>query len=374
MARRPSGAGGLRKRGDAWQSTARDPRTGRQQWRTWPKSMTERQVGRAHAAWVAEVVGGRAADRSATVAGFLDRWLAVAGPAMTPTTRGKHAWAVRRLNAEIGAMRLADLSTLDVLELLERLSAELAPATLRALRGTLGKACRAAVAWRLLPVNPVSAAEMRRVQQEERATPTTKQVQALVTGEQDPMWRCYWAVLAHTGARPGEALTLRWADVDIDARVITVARTLTANERGTLVVGNTTKTRRARRVAMGDDLAAELRSWRQHCATVGLDLVRPAAPLFPGRGATGIVSVTSMQRAWAKARDRSGMDQEVTPHAVRHWVASTLMAQGVAPQLIATTLGHSIAEVQRRYGVHAPVDAALSVVQLLPSLRATEGA
>ncbi len=333
--------------------------------------MTQRQVERAHPAWVAEVVGGRAADRSASVAGFLDRWIAVAGPAMTPTTLAHHRYGVRRIGGQIGAMRLADLTTLDVLEMLESLAAEgLGTSTLRSIRGTLGKACKAAVAWGVLPVNPVAAATTRRVTHAERETPTTAQVQALVSGEQDPMWRCLWAVLAHTGMRPGEALVLRWQDVDMEQRSITVARTLTADANGTLVVGDTTKTRRTRRISMADGLAAELRSWRAHCAGVGLDLVRPAAPLFPGRGRTGIVSVGTMRKAWAAARLRAGMHDDVTPHAVRHWVASTLMAQGVAPQLIAATLGHSIAEVQRRYGVHAPVDAALSVLHQLPSLRA----
>lgn len=369
MARRPAGAGGLRRRGDAWQSTARDPRTGKQLWRTWPTSMTQRQIERAHHAWVAEVVGGRAADRSATVAGFLDRWLAVVGPTMTPSNLAKRTSNVRTIARYIGAKRLADLTTLDVLELLAALGETRQPATVRAIRGTLALACRDAVAWGVLPTNPVSAARSPRVAAVERPVPTTEQVRLLVATEPDPMWRLLWTVLATTGMRQGEARVLRWRDVADDA--VTVSRTMAKDQRGSEVIGATTKTRRARRVGMTPQLAAELRSWRQHCASVGLDLVRPDAPLFPGRSQrTGVISATSLRTAWEAARVRAGMDDGVTPHAIRHWVASSLMAAGVAPQRVAATLGHSIEEVTRRYGVHSAPDAALDVVALIPALHA----
>lgn len=370
MSKRPAGSGGLRKRGATWQSTARDPRTGKQMWRTWPATMAKRQVERAHAEWVAEVAGGRAADRSLTVEAFLRRWLLVAGAQMTPTTRSRHRTNVELLCAEMGTMRLADVTTLDVLEVLARLGVGRAPSTVRIIRGTLGKACKAAVAWKLLPSNPVSAATLLQPPAEERAVPTPEQMRALVTGEADPMRRCLWALLCHTGARIGEVLVLRWADIDIDARAITIAKTLTVGDDGRPTVGRTTKTKRGRRVGMTEDLAVELRAWRQCCASVGLDLVRPTAHLFAGRAASGLIDRSTARDWWAQARDRVGMDPTITPHAVRHAVASLLTASGTSPSLTALTLGHSVTEVITRYGVHAPVDQVLQVVNRLPALHA----
>jgi len=75
--RRPQGAGGIRERNGRWQSSTRDPRTGRTLWRTWPHGTTRRQAEQLHREWLAEVGQRRPADRTLTVAGYLASWLDV---------------------------------------------------------------------------------------------------------------------------------------------------------------------------------------------------------------------------------------------------------------------------------------------------------
>lgn len=371
MAKRPAGTGGLRRRGGSWQSTARDPRTGKQQWHSWPRSMSQREVERAHAEWVAEVVGGRAGDRRMTVGAFLDRWLATMEPQMYPSTVHRRRHDVAVLKEHLGSIRLADFNTLDVIDLLEAFNAQgLSPSTIKSRRTTLGMAMRDSVAWGLRPTNPVSAARSRRHVRPLREVPTTEQMRKLLQLEQDPMWHLLWATLAGTGMRPGEALALRFGDIDLDARAVIVRRTMTRDFSGQVIVGTTTKTKKPRRVSISDHLADEVRAWRAHCASIGLDRARPEAQVFPGWGKSGVVSQTVMNRAWHEVSKAAGMDDKVTPHAVRHWVASSLMLESVPPQLIATSLGMSITEVTQRYGVHAPPERVLDVVHHLPALHA----
>ena len=75
-------------------------------------------------------------------------------------------------------------------------------------------------------------------------------------------------------------------------------------------------------------------------------------------------------RAFRHAVERVGADAAITPHAVRHWFASTLTADGVPAQLIAAQLGHSINEVQSRYGAHAPAHLMLDVASRMPARKA----
>ena len=371
--RRPQGSGGLRRRGAAWQSTVTDPRTGRTRYRTWPGTMTARQVERAHADWVADVRHRRAGDRQLTVQQYLERWLE-RRPDMSPQTRARHATSVRAISRELGAVKLAELDGLLVAEMLTSMrkadGRPLAPASLKAVRSTLSTALADAVTWGLIASNPANGSRLPRSSRTTRATPTTEQVHQLCDTEPDQLWRTLWETLAGTGCRPGEALALRWSDVDIVGRSLTIGRTMTVDETGVSVVGDRTKTGSVRRVTIGGHLAEVLSSWRTACAAHDLTMARPEANLFASTVArSGVVSTTTLAKAFRAGMVRIGADPAITPHAVRHWFASTLMADGVPAQLIAAQLGHSIGEVQNRYGAHAPAHLMLDVASRMPARR-----
>lgn len=373
MARRAQGAGGLRRRGDRWQSSAVDPRTGKVRWRTWPADMPPRKLERAHQAFVAEVRGGHVpADVRITTAAWLDRWLDVRFHDMTTATHRRHRTSAQMLSRVVGALPLGDLDATTVAEVLRGLcradGRPASPATKQACRSTLSAACRDAVVWGVLPSSPVPAVRLPRSPRRDRPIPTTEQVHRLCDLEDDPLWRVCWEILVGTGCRQGEARGLRWADVDVPGRRLVIARTMTIDATGGGAVGAATKTGRVRVVGLDDRLAQVLSQWRSGLASARLWRARDDAwVLGSDWSRSGSVSAAALNRAWRAAAVRAGMAEGVTPHAVRHWMASTLMAQGVAPQLIATQLGNSIGEVVARYGIYAPSDAALSVTHLLPS-------
>jgi integrase len=60
-----------------------------------------------------------------------------------------------------------------------------------------------------------------------------------------------------TGLRLGELLALRWSDVDLESRILTVSRSMSAGEE------SSTKSRRSRSVPLADQAAAELKALRK---------------------------------------------------------------------------------------------------------------
>ena len=381
MGRRAQGAGGLRRRGDRWQSSAVDPRTGKVRWRTWPAGMSQRAVERAHQGFVVEVRGGRVpVSGRMSLEAWLERWLDTRRHDMTAATWRRHQTSTRMLSAAMGAIPLADLDAPTVISVLRGLrradGRPAAQATVQAARSTLSAACRDAVAGGVVPSSPVSAVRLPRGSRAQRPVPTTEQVHRLVDLEDDPLWRACWEILVGTGCRIGEARSLRWADVDVPGRRLVIARTMTVDDDGVSTPGVATKTGRSRVVGLDDRLAQALSGWRAELASAGLWRAAADAFVLPSaRARSGAVSPSAVADAWRRAAVRAGMAEGVTPHAVRHWMASTLMAAGVAPQLISTQLGNSIAEIVSRYGVFAPADAALAVTRNLPPRAgsATEG-
>ena len=97
---------------------------------------------------------------------------------------------------------------------------------------------------------------------------------------QDPDLAMGWRLLAVTGMRRGEALALRWRDVDLDAgrlavrRSVGVVKTKGAGER---ILEGPTKTGRSRVVDLDAGTVAALRAYRAARGLLALDLVRDSA-------------------------------------------------------------------------------------------------
>src|SRR3954447_11879594 len=99
-------------------------------------------------------------------------------------------------------------------------------------------------------------------------------------GDHDSDIAMAWRLLAFTGMRRGEALALRWRDVDLDAGRVAVRRSVGVVKykgNGERLVEGATKTGQSRVVDLDAGTVAALRAYRAVRGSVALDLVRDAA-------------------------------------------------------------------------------------------------
>lgn len=158
-------------------------------------------------------------------------------------------------------------------------------------------------------------------------------------------YAAFFVAAAHTGARLGELLGLRWDSVDFARGEVRVRRSLV---RGVL---GTTKTHRARSVPMSADLRdALLRLRAASLNSIGRD---PDGPVF--HAATGHpLSRDRAELVWRRLRERAAREgvRPLPFHCFRHTFASLALAAGRDPITVASWTGHS-PEVLLRHYAHA---------------------
>lgn len=369
---RKAGQGSLRQRGDRWISQTRHPLTGRIVSRTHPPGTTERQAERLHQAWLTDVHRARMVPTGVTVGEHLADWLA-ARDDVAASTVIRNRSEIAHLTRLLGGLRLDELHAGHIVTALAELRRTMSDGSVARLRSTLSAALNAAEAWDRLERNP-----MRKVPKQRRRTrpkvvvPTVEQIREIIGGETDTMFRALWNALFGGGMRPGEALAMHWRDVDVDAGVIQIEHTMTVDEHGHVVRGETTKTRKGRPVAVGPDVIAALRAWRAELAGGGLWRVGPDAPVWESPRLPGRPITSHMLADRFRARvEAVGADPACTPKSARHAHASLLLGSGqVSAQQVAERLGHSIHETTDRYGVHVEADVRRAVLRHLPSFGA----
>jgi integrase len=171
---------------------------------------------------------------------------------------------------------------------------------------------------------------------------TAEQASAFLEGTKSSRHWTAYLVLATTGLRRGEALGLRWSDLDLDAGRASIRQTVIAIRHKPEF--GTPKTKKGRRsVKLDAGTVAALREHRK----------RPAAErLLMGAGWADsdlvfchvdgtMLHPERFTRSFSEAAQRLGLPR-LGPHvAMRHGWATLALENGIHPKVVQERLGHS---------------------------------
>lgn len=216
--------------------------------------------------------------------------------------------------------------------------------TIRHVHATLHRALKDAVRWERLMRNPIDAADPPRIGGDgtrELKTWSAEQLRAFLTATHGDRLSPIWHLLAMTGMRRGEALGLRWEDVDLEAGRLSVRRALIPN--GAVVVVSEPKTARGRRsVALDPETVEVLKSQ----AAQQLDDQERKGDAWSD---TGLVFTKADGEAWHpevvsrffRAAVKRSLLPEIRLHDLRHTHATLALRAGIHPKVVSERLGHA---------------------------------
>lgn len=288
--------------------------------------------------------GRYAAPSDLTVARAVADWLDRGAGGWSPNTRYVYrSRAKANIVPQIGALRVQELTKARLQHWLDRLVAVgVAPGTLHLACVVLKAALDDAVDLGVIASNPAAGLRRPSLPRARAATWTEaeqRRVLAHVAG--DRFWRPFFAVALATGVRPGELRALQWRDLDLADGVIRVRRTITRDDAAREVIGETTKGKRERAVAIPAEVVDELRAWR-----VAQTERRLAAAAWTERdlvfdgGRGGVLPARRWSEKLAEVAAACDVPR-LTRHQLRHTHATLALAIGEHPVVVADRLGHA---------------------------------
>ncbi|WP_061290957.1 tyrosine-type recombinase/integrase [Herbidospora cretacea] len=323
---------------------------------------------------------GEYVDRNTiTVTEYLTDWLDAHAMEIKPRTLDDYRNCIRLyVTPRIGSMRLQAIRPTTLTKLYRDLSTTggrtgrgLAAATVTHLHAVLRKAFRDAVEVdQLLDSSPADRAKRPRAEYAEPGTIWTRpQLRAFLAVAAVHRLFAFLHLAAYTGARRGELLNLRWADVDLEGMQITItgSATMIKGER----IEGTTKSGRSRVVSIDPATVTALREHRKRQAADQLqagenwrgtgDYVFTTGwgePIYPD-------TVTALMSKLIKASREAGTP---LPHArlhdLRHIHATTLLLAGVPVHVVAARLGHADPAITLRVYAHVVRQAEASAADI----------
>ena len=277
-----------------------------------------------------------------TIEEYLNRWLADSvKDTVRRSTFVQYKSVVKcHLIPAFGRLKLKALTSAHVRGLYrEKLNSGLAPRTVQYIHTTLHKALKQAVMDGLIPRNVTDAVKAPQAHKKEVKPLTPTEVKALLCAASGDRLEALYIVAIHTGLRRSELLGLKWTDVDLDTKTLSVQRSL--DKDGSF---NPPKRNKSQRTVKLTGQAVE--AFKGHRARQNEEQLRLGSLwedyglVFPNQVGKPMNADNLYHRGFRPLLKRAGLSG-FTFHSLRHTCATLLVSKNVNPKIIQEMLGHA---------------------------------
>jgi integrase len=327
---------------------AKDPLTGRRLNKTIGTYHTLKAAEKAERDALVALERGTLVDPSKiTVGKLLDDWLKRKAATLSPNSHADYEIAIRRhIKPALGSVLAQRLTPATVqAQYGAWLDAGMSPRMVHRCHLILNQTMAQAVRLGILSRNVCGELEKPSVARKKPNVWTPAETFAFLEEAAKDTLAPLWFLLALEGMRRGEALGLRWADVNWERGSVHIAQTIVPDKahKGAAVIRSQTKTSAgARSVKLTVETLAILgehrdrqrfqrqaagEAWNDHDLIVSTAIGTPVNPNNVTRSYDRLVILSGVPR--------------IRVHDLRHTAATMLLRAGVAPKIVSERLGHA---------------------------------
>lgn len=280
-----------------------------------------------------------------TLESYLVDWLEAAKPTIRPSTYMSYEMFVRvHLIPGLGRIRLVRLTVADVERLLRaKTAAGLSPRTVAMVRGTLRRALSRAVKQRTVRDNVAALADPPKQERFTIQPLSPEQARQFMDAIAGHRFEALFVTALSTGLRSGELRALRWQDIDLNLRTLSVNAGLAKIDGGWQRVPPKSNAGRrvvplpARAVSALREHQIRQEAERRLAGTAWIG--SPWDLAFVSEVGTPL-DVSNVGHSYQRELQRAGLPRQRF-HDARHSVATFWLALGIPARVVADMLGHS---------------------------------
>lgn len=275
---------------------------------------------------------------------YLERWLdtVVKSRVSVKTLQSYREITLAYITPHLGGVTLSKLTSEQIQESYNALTdRRLSPRTVRYVHSILRSALNQAVKWGLVQHNPVCLVDLPKQPKKEMVALTPAQAAQFMGAIVYSKWKPLFSLLLASGMRPGEALGLKWGDIDFDSGRVQIQRALSRTKAGwSLVEPKTSRSRRSvplpasviddlrEHQALAMSVAHKDKEFTDHGLVFANDKGEPPC-------------VRSINNRHFKPILLASNLPIIRIYDLRHTCATLLLSAGINPKIVAERLGHA---------------------------------
>lgn len=286
-------------------------------------------------------------NRNITLNGYFDKW--IIQKAQHVKTNSIHNYRNiynNHLRANLGNKKIQSIERRELIELQRKMTETTKPQTINHIFTVLKIILNDAVADEIImrnPANHIKSLKCEKIATEtiHRALTIKEQEMFMQELKKDSYYYYFIAFMLCTGMRHGEVSALTWNDINLKNNVIHVNKTLTKTDKGTTVVGDTTKSDAGTRdIPINDTIRAIITEYKKTSDTLPFNTNRVFNGVYGGIVKAQAIN-QEIKRVLKKLDDAGAHIEIFTSHALRDTFATRFIEQGGNMQTLQKILGHS---------------------------------
>lgn len=282
-----------------------------------------------------------------TLSEYLDEWLKIAvKPRVEEKTYNDYSDRLRLyIKPPLGGFKLAKISPEQIQIIYNgMIERGLSPRTVRYTHSILRNALQQAVKWGKMNRNPADLVDLPKQKRAEMKVLSPGEAVRFMAVIVYSRFKAFFSLLLSSGMRPGEALGLKWPDIDFEGKRVTVNRSLT-DIRGRGWALKEPKTDRSRRTIPLPALVIE--DLLEHKTIQAAEKLK-AKPgeyndqgfIFAAKNGEPMIENNIAKRYFKPLLKDAGLP-DIRLYDLRHTCATLLLAAGVNPKVVSERLGHA---------------------------------
>lgn len=258
------------------------------------------------------------------------------------------------VSTTIGHLKLHEVDPSAVQLVINGMAARgLSPRTIEYTRNVLHAAFEDAIRQHLLARNPTDHVKLPKKQKRAPTVLSMKQVSLFLEKTAQDVLHSLWTLLLTSGIRPQEALALKWTDLDMDERWVSIQRNLVDDGHGAFSLVDVPKAESYRRIALPESTVAVLQKHKARQNAQMLlagDRYERLGLVFANSGGRPL-DPNMVRRRWKIALKALKLP-EVRLYDTRHTHLTALLAAGADLAWVAARAGHKSITMTRDHYAH----------------------